>query len=644
MVIPVRRSHFVAFAALAVLVFAVYTPGLSGGYVFDDFPNLVHNDRTILENLSPAELWQGAMASDSGPLKRPLAMLSLSVERYFFGLDPWPMKATNLAIHLANAFLVFLLVRLLLARHEWRYGHRFLVSAPMLALMVAGAWAVAPINLTDVLFVVQRMESLATLFMLSGLLAYWRGRVRLAEGQKRGLRWMWGGLIAGGCLGVLSKESAVMLPVYALLIEWLFFGFGKPGSAERGAVTRLFTIVLVIPAVIGLSWLLPRLFASPDFGNRPFDMSERLWTEGRVLWHYLAWIVVPNPGALSLYHDAFPISRGPFTPWTTLPAATSLIALLLGAILLRNRFRLAAFGVLWFFVMHLLVSTVLNLELVYEHRNYLGSMGILLAVFALLLDGRVTRLVFVRRFGVVALIGLYAFLTFLRANEWSNPVQHAYFEATRQVESPRAQYGLGLELARLSPLPGSPNFSIAMNAWREAAALPNTTLLPWQGLIHEHARYGLPIDPDWWKGMKEYVRSRPLSSQDRTALYTLIDARTSRGIPIPIEPLREVIEAAREANPNDALLMTLHANFLLNIAGDARAAEPLLYEAVARKPKGPAVWRNLITFQLAVGQLDRASASIDRLEAINSLGQEDDAIERFRADLAQRRAASEGAN
>ncbi|MGO3669793.1 MAG: tetratricopeptide repeat protein [Vreelandella alkaliphila] len=643
MSITKRFQVIITAVLLALAALTVYWPGLSGGYVFDDFPNLVDNDQTVLADLSPGQLWQGAMASDSGPLKRPIAMLSLSVERYFFGLDPRPMKLVNLGIHIANALLLFLLARLILQRTEQQWGRSFLLPAPMVALLVALAWALAPINLTGVLFVIQRMESLAALFMLLGLLAYWRGRARLAQGQG-GLRWMWGGLIVGGGLGVLSKESAVMLPVYALLIEWLMFGFGPQQSAERAAVRRLFVVLLVIPAVLGLAWLLPRTFAHPEFGNRPFDVYERLWTEARVLWHYLLWIVAPNPAALSLYHDAFPISRGPFAPWTTLVSVLGLLLLVVGAFVARQRWRLLSFGIFWFLVMHLLVSTFLNLELVYEHRNYLGSFGILLALFAMLLDSRLVGMVFLRRFAVVALVILYGFLTFLRANEWSDPVQHAYFEATRQVDSPRAQYALGHELMQRSPSPDSQEFSLAMDTWREAASLPNTSLLPWQGLIFESARHGLPIDPAWWAGMKNYVSTRALSTQDKTALYSLINARAGGDVPIPAEPLRQLIQAARLAQPHDVLLMTLQANFLLNVAHEPAKAEPLLYQAVAARPKNPAGWRNLVTFQLASGEYDRAAASIERLAAVNRLGRDDAAIMRFRAKLeAARKAVPEKA-
>lgn len=633
MPITARLQAVIAAAFVLLAVLLVYLPGLSGGYVFDDFPNLVNNDQTELDDLSADQLWRGAMASDAGPLKRPIVMLSLSIERYLFGLDPWPMKLVNLVIHISNAFLLFVLSRALLLRTAQRWGQSFVVPVPVVALLVSLSWALAPINLTGVLYVIQRMESLATLFMLLGLLAFWHGRIRLAQGQTGGPRWMWGGLVIGGTLGVLSKESAVMLPVYAFLIEWLFFGFGSPRSAERAAMLRLFGVLLVIPALIGLMWLLPRVFSQPEFHNRPFDVYERLWTEARVLWHYLGWIIAPSPSALSLYHDAFPISRGPLSPWTTLSSVFGLLLLMVGAFFVRERWRLVSFGIFWFFVMHLLVSTFLNLELVYEHRNYLGSFGILLALFAIVLDSRIAGMVFLRRFFVISLLVLYGFLTFLRANEWSDPLQHAYFEATRRTESPRAQYALGQELMRRSPSPESQQFAMAMNTWRKAAELSSTSLLPWQGLILEHARHGLPIDPAWWEGMQRYVSSNPMSSQDKTALYTLIDARGRHDIPIPAAPLRKVIQEARLAQPNDSLLMTLQANFYLNVAAEPERAGPLLYDAVASKPKDPSGWRNLIAFQLAAGQYDLASASIERLADVSRGGRNGTMVKSFQSRL-----------
>ncbi|KTG17121.1 MULTISPECIES: hypothetical protein [unclassified Guyparkeria] len=632
--------NFVAFALLALAVL-VYWPGLTGGYVFDDFPNLVNNDRTILDDLTLPELWQGAMATDSGPLKRPIAMLSLSVERYFFGLDPGPMKFTNLVIHLVNAFVLFLLARLILTRFEQQQGRPFLIAAPMLALLVSVAWAVSPINLTAVLFVIQRMESLATLFMLLGLLGYWRGRDRLAQGQRQGLRWMWGSLVLGGGFGVLAKESAVMLPLYALLLEWMFFGFGRKGSAERGAVLRLYGLLLVIPAVMGLAWLLPRVLGHPEFPGRPFDVYERLWTEARVIWHYLAWIVAPNPGALSLYHDAFPLSRGPLTPWTTLISVFGLVLVVVVAVAARNKWRLISFGILWFFVMHLLVSTFLNLELVYEHRNYLGSFGILLAVFAFVLDGRRWELAGVRRFFVVSLVVLYGFLTFLRANEWSDSVQLAYFEASRHPDSPRASYALG-QILLVTNEPGSPGYSLALAQIQDAANLPNASLLPLHALIFEAAKHGRSIDSEWWEAMRDYAGQRVLSAQDINALFSLVNAHAKGVIRLPAEPMIRVLDAGLERTPAHAQLITLKANFLLNVPGNQQVAEVLLREAVVLRPSDPDKWRNLIDYQIASGQFAQAAAGLRILKNLDWLGEQSDMIADLERSLSEAVASAGG--
>jgi hypothetical protein len=382
-----RRRQLLGLAAILVLVTLVYRPGLSGGYLLDDFPNLVANDETAIGQLTPGGLLNAAFAGDSGPLSRPVSMLSFALERYFFGLDPRPMKLTNLAIHLVNTLLVFFLIRELLYRARMRYPERvqLLISPPVLALLVAAAWGLAPINLTPVLFIIQRMESLASLFMLLGLLAYLRGRRHMEDGwEKRGLLWVTGGLLLGEGIGILAKESAVVLPLYALLIEWLFFGFGERGSKTRRHLAWLFGVFLILPGILGLAHYLPGVLSGASFQDRPFGLEERLWTETRVLWHYLWWILAPQPGQLSLYHDAFPLSHGPLHPWSGLPAALGLVGLLGGAFLARRRYPLLSFGILWFFVMQLLVSTVLPLELVFEHRNYMGSIGIFLALFTLL--------------------------------------------------------------------------------------------------------------------------------------------------------------------------------------------------------------------------------------------------------------------
>lgn len=625
---PLRILFGVALILACTVL--VYAPGLSGGFVFDDFVNIVDNPGLRVGSPTPSSWLGAAFASEAGPLARPLSMLTFAVEIHAFGLDPGPMKVTNLGIHLLNAVLVFLLLSTLLSIYRERRPEAFAIVTPAsLSLLVTAAWALAPINLTAVLFVVQRMESLSTLFMLLGLLAYTHGR-RLMEADDagaRGWRWIFLGLLGCGSLAVLSKESGVMLPVYALIIEGLVFGWGAPGSQARKNLVRLYTFVLLLPGLAGLAWLTPSTLSGAAFVDRPFTLSERLWTESRVIWDYLAWIVAPSPATLSLYHDAYPISRGPLAPATSLLGALGLATLLVVAIALRKRATLFSLGVFWFLTMHLLVSTVLSLELVFEHRNYMGSIGVFLAIFALIFTGRNAARMKVACYAItLAAIALYAILTLLRANEWSDPLKLAYFENSRHPESPRAAYDLGLILTKASPPPGSIGFATAIRTFKYAASLPRTSLLPHQALLFMHGKHRLSIPDSWWENTYAYIENRPLSAQDTNALHALLTGQMEGVIHLDEERLGALFKSAYVHHRRRADIVTLHANYLLNVAGRHAEAEPFLQEAVARDPRNVQMWTNLVRYQFAVGRFAEAEAGLSRLRDLNRFGRHDAVI------------------
>ena len=186
------RLCWLAFLLATVLL---YFPGLRGSYAFDDFPNIVDNTALHVDTLD-ASAWTAAIwASPASDLQRPLASLSFALNFYFTGLDPLPMKVTNLAIHLLNGCLLFvLLLRIIRMLPSSRLEHAANGRrGDWLALLVAGIWLLHPINLTAVLFVVQRMESLAQTFVLLGLLLYLEARARQLRNQ-RGSTWrLWFG-------------------------------------------------------------------------------------------------------------------------------------------------------------------------------------------------------------------------------------------------------------------------------------------------------------------------------------------------------------------------------------------------------------------------------------------------------------------
>ena len=96
------------------LVCVVYWPGLNGGFVFDDMPNIVNNLQLHVRSTLWADWISAVFSSPASSLQRPLAMFSFAINHFFTGLYPWPMKLTNLAIHIVNTVLVFFLVRALL--------------------------------------------------------------------------------------------------------------------------------------------------------------------------------------------------------------------------------------------------------------------------------------------------------------------------------------------------------------------------------------------------------------------------------------------------------------------------------------------------------------------------------------------------
>ncbi len=106
--------HGWMLAAAFLVTLAVYWPGLSGAYLFDDYPNIVDNHGVQPPDATLPSLVRAALSSPASEFKRPLASLSFAANYLATGLDPYWMKLTNLILHLLNGLLVFLLARLLL--------------------------------------------------------------------------------------------------------------------------------------------------------------------------------------------------------------------------------------------------------------------------------------------------------------------------------------------------------------------------------------------------------------------------------------------------------------------------------------------------------------------------------------------------
>jgi hypothetical protein len=629
-----NRLAWLAFAAELIGCAAVYAPGLRGSFVFDDSTFIIANQAMHVTTLRLGDWVAAALSFPSSHQGRWLGMLSFAVNHYFTGLDPFWLKLTNLVIHLANGVLVFGMFRALFAlwrecRADLAARHPF--DARMAAAVLAGLWLLLPINVTAVLYVSQRLESLSNTFVFLGLWWYLHARRSHWRGESRPLG-LWMSLVVSTGIGVLVKESAAMLPLYALCAEFAVTSGRNRDGRRSHAVAALYGTLIGVPLVVGGFWLMSWVGSASSYA-RPFGTIERLLTESRVLLDYIRWTLLPQPEALTLYHDDIAVSHGLIDPPSTLAAVVALLALFAAAIRQRARRPLFTLGVLWFFAGHALTGTVIPLMLAFEHRNYFPSTGLLLAGASLVaLEGGLgrqrTRLAL-----AVCAFAFYSFVTWMRAEEWSDPLRLALSEANKRPDSSEAQYELAsmlLHSYRKDEM--EPMIREAYDVLERAYRIPGSDIVHEELLIVGHAQNEQPVDPVWWDSMLRKLQSRPPTTSDISALTELLRC-TREGVCKDVGRLSKVFEAAIAHPSPNSVLLSAYGEFAEHLLRDSALAEKLFREALAVAPMEPTTHENLITFLIHHGRFDEARAELDALRRMNHLGALDPRIARLDAEL-----------
>lgn len=626
-----ERSWIILILGL-VLTVTIYVPGLSGGWLFDDFPNIVDNPGVHAERWTIPALFNAALSSPASDFKRPLAALSFAINYLVSGSDPSAMKLTNLVIHLLNGVAAFLVVRELL----WALHPKDPARAARLAALVATGWLLLPINLTSVLYVVQRMESMANLAVLLGLWGYVVGRRRMVR-KRHGLLLATSSVIVATALGALAKETAVMLPLYAALVElFVFRGARNEETSKRDwRILIFFVVTLLVPIVVGSLWLLPGLLNPTTWVTRDFTLKTRLLSEARIVLDYIRWTILPSPRALSFYHDDFVISQGLLAPPSTVLSFTALGGLAVLCGWLRSRLPAVGLGIALFMGCHLLTGTVLPLELVYEHRNYFPSLGLVLAL-AVALTSIPPTFSLARHMAIttmVLLTGLWAYQTASTARAWGDPVALARELAWRGPDSPRAQYELGRTYIIVSHYdPASPFTKLAYEPLERAASIPNSSILPEQALIFMNSKMHLPVRDTWWKSMVDKLRARPATIQDESSLDALATCLKDSSCEFPPERLFDAFTAALSHGRRSPRLLAMYANFAWSTMHERELAIRVQREAVAAAPRETAYRIGLARYAIAMKDHDELVRQIDNLETMNVGG-------RLEAELVPLRAA-----
>lgn len=366
-----RPTDFPAWAAgaglwlLLLLTAVIFYPGTKGPFLFDDIPNL-QNLATFSGNWS----WQGVgqyLSNFSGALGRPLSALSFLVNDEAWPSDPRPFKTFNLLWHLLNGCLVFGFSRSL-------YGACIPNEDPrkdLVALLTAAIWLLNPIQISAIFLTVQRMTLLSGTFVIAGLWGYVAILLRF-----RGIRAALSGLTVLGIatgLATLCKENGALAPLLAWTLNATLLR--KVLSEKPTGARRLINAGVAVPtlAMILVGAVLWWNFV--DFGFRDFSAVERLLTESRVLFRYFTLFLVPRLSGSGLYNDDYEISTSLLSPPATMAASIAISILVATSLLARKKYPLFSFSILWFLVGHSMESTILPLELYFEHRNYTPLLG-----------------------------------------------------------------------------------------------------------------------------------------------------------------------------------------------------------------------------------------------------------------------------
>jgi tetratricopeptide (TPR) repeat protein len=429
------QADWLKLLVIGWLVLSVYFPGRAGPFIADDYPNILENKGVLLSHLDADELASAWSSNTSGLFKRPLANVSFALN-YFYAdqkFDPLVFKLTNISIHIINSFLVFFLSSLLIAAAAPSY------PAKKLAFLSTLIWALHPLQLTSVLYVVQRMNSLSCMFMLAGFLLFLKGRL---QAEKPCSIWlMLAGFAFGTLFGALAKENAVLLPLLIFVTELTLLPPITVTSA-RVRVYSYYTVTAILPVLLAVVYLLTHPeYILNGYLSRNFTLAERIMTEARVLFYYLGLLVYPDNTQLSFAHDDFTLSKSLFQPISTLFSILGVIGLLVLAVIncLHKKAPFLSFAILWFFVGQGMESSIIPLEIIYEHRNYLPSIGIAIAVVVFLhqvLAQRVSKLILNLLYAAMVIsLGL---ATYMRSTIWSTLEGFSYFEVRNHPTSARA--------------------------------------------------------------------------------------------------------------------------------------------------------------------------------------------------------------
>ncbi len=396
-----------------LFTFSLYFPGLTDIVLLDDNSALGF---LLVGRALPAD-WLSYVFSDTGPLGRSISMLSFFASFWLSGADFSQWKLENLILHLATAGALFKVAQLLVMHGACGISKR----THWIAVGVVSLWVSAPVHVSTVLYTVQRMTILASLFSAIGVALYFYSRLQ-CESSTKAKAGILLSIFIFTSLAAFSKEIGLLLPAYLVVAELtVLAGIGDAKIRRYGRRALLLTFTLA--GVAAFLHFAPNPFQTLAAAHleRGFTIEQRLLTESRIVVQYLSQIVTPSKRNLGFFHDDVELSVGIWNPPETALSIVLICGLIGLALIFRRAAPLLSFGVLWFFVGHSMESTLIPLELMFEHRNYLPSFGLIFGICGAVVQGTQSASERLPRLLALAAITLSMVITRSIVLDWRTP-------------------------------------------------------------------------------------------------------------------------------------------------------------------------------------------------------------------------------
>ncbi|MFC1512821.1 hypothetical protein ACFL5J_00035 [Thermodesulfobacteriota bacterium] len=444
-----KINHWFVLFFILFIVGMSYANTLYSPLVLDDAHSFIEEQYIYIEDFSLQSLQQLSEGRFGYSRIIPIFTFAVNNKLYKKNKSFAQYHITNIFIHILTTISIFFFINALLKSPLSQRKSNY-IRTEHIALIVCALWALNPVQTNAVTYLVQRMTSLAALFYITSLSCYLHGRIHRNNTQ----RYLFFSLsLVFALFSFLSKENSYTLPLVILLIEIMFFSPHLPRKILQKTKWYHLTIIAIC-ALLTLP-LLERPFHETivnGYSQRRFSPYQRILTEGRVVVHYLSLLSFPLPSRLCLEYD-FPLSTSLTTPPTTILSFLFLFSLLLTALKLRKKHKIISFGIFWFFINLMIESTIIPLEIIFEHRVYLPSVGFFLST-VIAIESLITRedrtkdtnnkKLLIAMSVIIA--ALYSTLTTIRNHTWRDNYSIQLDSVTKYPNKARTLLNYGISL------------------------------------------------------------------------------------------------------------------------------------------------------------------------------------------------------